>query len=74
MLAMLGASKITSDSSSATLVKTLQKLTLATVAAQSKLEGQEKAAAERLPEKGIGPRKEKPAKRKTAKKTWNWPN
>jgi transcriptional regulator with XRE-family HTH domain len=68
-LAMLGTSKNAGDSSSASLVKTLQKLTLATVAAQSKLEGQEKAADRKTPRKGNWTaRKEKPAKRKTAKK------
>jgi transcriptional regulator with XRE-family HTH domain len=68
-LAMLGTSKIAGDSSSAALVKSLQKLTLAAVAAQAKLEGNEKAAARKTLRKGNWTaRKEKPAKRKTAKK------
>jgi transcriptional regulator with XRE-family HTH domain len=68
-LAMLGTSKVAGDASSASLVKTLQKLTLATVAAQSKLEGQEKAAARKTPTKGNWTaKKEKPVKRKSTKK------
>ncbi len=58
-LALLGTSKIAGDRTRASLVKSLQKLIVATVVAKTDLESKEK---------GRSSRKQKPVKRKAAKK------